>query len=360
MGQIKNHGKRGLIMPDVIVFGYGLIGKYVSLHLAKRGINVTVIDQEKKHSEHQNITFVQTNAYDYVTNIVENDFVINLLPGQFGHEIRKELISRKITLVDVAFSHELPHSLDGYAKEVGSSVIWDVGIAPGLSNMLVADALQELGHLDSVNIMVGGNPLEPDDNWSYMAPFSPVDVIEEYTRPARILQDGNITMVPALSEKIEIQHDKLGILEGWITDGLRSLVENIACTDMKEYTLRWPGHIEKWLRSKDDFVLAELLDEWKFDPMVKEFTWLRVEASGNDSTIVWDVFDKGADDGSSMSRTTGLVTAATLVYLLEVDNQMEPGVFAPEQTSRRLRKFVQEYLLQHDVEISRQNLTISE
>ena len=85
-----------------------------------------------------------------------------------------------------------------------------------------------------------------------------------------------------------------------------------------------------------------------------------MEASGNDSTIVWDVFDKGADDGSSMSRTTGLVTAATLVYLLEVDNQMQPGVFAPEQTSRRLRKFVQEYLLQHDVEISRQNLTISE
>ena len=208
--------------------------------------------------------------------------------------------------------------------------------------------------------MVGGNPLEPDDNWSYMAPFSPVDVIEEYTRPARILQNGNIIMVPALSEKIEIQHDELGILDGWITDGLRSLVENIACRDMKEYTLRWPGHIEKWLRSKDDFDMGELLDEWKFDPMVKEFTWLRVEASGNDSTIVWDVFDKGADDGSSMSRTTGLVTAATLVYLLEVDEQMEPGVFAPEQTSPRLRKFVQEYLLQHGVEISRQNLTISE
>ena len=239
-------------------------------------------------------------------------------------------------MVDVAFSHELPHVLDGYAKEVGSSVIWDVGIAPGLSNMLVADALQELGHLDSVNIMVGGNPFEPDDNWSYMAPFSPADVIEEYTRPARILQDGNIIMVPALSEKIEMQHGELGILEGWITDGLRSLVENISCRDMKEYTLRWPGHIEKWLRCKDHCDLGKLLDEWRFNPTVKEFTWLRVEASASDSTIVWDVFDKGADDGSSMSRTTGLVTAATLVYLLEVDNELEAGVFAPEHTSPEL------------------------
>ena len=155
-----------------------------------------------------------------------------------------------------------------------------------------------------------------------------------------------------------MQHGELGILEGWITDGLRSLVENISCRDMKEYTLRWPGHIEKWLHCKDNCDLGELLDEWRFDPTVKEFTWLRVEASASDSTIVWDVFDKGADDGSSMSRTTGLVTAATLVYLLEVDNELEAGVFAPEHTSPELRKFVQEYLLQHGVEISRQNLTI--
>ena len=359
MGQIKNRGKGSLNMSRIVVFGYGLIGKYVSLHLAKRGYSITVIDQEKKSSDNQNITFVQTNAYNYVSNLTENDFVINLLPGQFGHEIRKELISRKITLIDVAFSHELPQSLDEYAKESGSHVIWDVGIAPGLSNMLVADALEELGSLDSVNIIVGGNPLEPDGNWSYMAPFSPVDVVEEYTRPARILQDGNIIMVPALSEKIEILHDELGNLDGWITDGLRSLVENIPCKNMKEYTLRWPGHIEKWLSCKEDYDLQELLGEWKFDPEVKEFTWLRVEASGNGSTIVWDVFDKGADDGSSMSRTTGLVTTATLVYLLEVNEQIEPGVFAPEHTSPQLRAFVQEYLLNHGVEILRQNLTIS-
>ena len=63
--------------------------------------------------------------------------------------------------------------------------------------------------------MVGGLPLEKKPPWNYKAPFSPIDVIEEYTRPARIKENGNIKAVKALTGLINFElrfHEKREIL----------------------------------------------------------------------------------------------------------------------------------------------------
>ncbi len=80
-----------------------------------------------------------------------------------------------------------------------------------------------------------------------MAPFSPKDVIAEYTRPARVIRDGGEVVLPALSERHFIEVPEHGQMEAFLTDGLRSLLETIPAVEMSEYTIRWPGHIQRFI-----------------------------------------------------------------------------------------------------------------
>ena len=91
------------------------------------------------------------------------------------------------------------------SQRYGARILWDTGIAPGLSNMLLSRAYDEMGPLEKGEVRVGGNPTGPTGGWNYMAPFSPIDVIAEYTRPARVIRGSELVTLPALSERHEIK-----------------------------------------------------------------------------------------------------------------------------------------------------------
>jgi saccharopine dehydrogenase-like NADP-dependent oxidoreductase len=69
-----------------------------------------------------------------------------------------------------------------------------------------------------------------------------VDVLEIYTRPAKIVVNGKQLTVPALSDIEEINFEEIGTLEAFNTDGLRTLLHTMKIPNMKEKTLRYPGH----------------------------------------------------------------------------------------------------------------------
>lgn len=56
-----------------------------------------------------------------------------------------------------------------------------------------------------------------------MAGFAPFDVIEEYTRPARPVESGQIVGKEALSEPELMHFPGVGTLAAFIVDGPRSL-----------------------------------------------------------------------------------------------------------------------------------------
>jgi saccharopine dehydrogenase-like NADP-dependent oxidoreductase len=161
-----------------------------------------------------------------------------------------------------------------------------------------------------------------------MAPFSPSDVIEEYTRPARIRRDGEIKIEPALSERHTVTVPSYGQMEAFLTDGVRSLLDTIDGDELVEYTVRWPGHIQRYLEGNDSE--EDLIDAWAFDPQRPEFTWLAVEVKSKSETKRWEVIDEGKDGWSSMARTTGLVTVEVSEMLAE-NLIPESGVMAPER-----------------------------
>ena len=260
---------------------------------------------------HIGIKIHHGDALDHCSELGEYgnvDIVVNMLPGEIGNIAMNTLNEGLYRTVDLSFSDNTPDLHDEKARDWGVSILWDVGIAPGLSNMLLAEAYRKLGPLEKAEVRVGGNPTGPTQGWNYMAPFSPKDVIAEYTRPARVIRDSEEVALPALSERHMIDVPEHGQMEAFLTDGLRSVLRSIPAVEKSEYTIRWPGHIQKFIDERDAGTLDEdeLLRHWWYDHKTPEFTWMEVRAEGRDGTeMVWRVADYGGDDGSSMARATG-------------------------------------------------------
>ena len=192
--------------------------------------------------------------------------------------------------------------------------------------MFLAVADRSIGPLEKAEVWVGGNPTGPFGEWKYMAPFSPIDVIAEYTRPARVIRDGEEVVLPALSERHMLDTGEHGEMEAFLTDGLRSVLKSIPAVEMSEFTVRWPGHIQMFIDTRDSGGLDEneLIGQWSYDHKIPEFTWMRVRAEGRGGEVLeWEVEDHGGDDGHSMARATGMVTACCVEAWLE-DPMMLP------------------------------------
>lgn len=312
-----------------------------------KGHELCVVDLNQPLPFSTVVNYIQEDALTYVSSIKNQSIVLNLLPGSIGDAVRAPLLERGAIIIDLAFSAEDPDKYLEISRRTGGKMLWDIGVAPGLSNMLVAEAKRRLGSLEEVTIKVGGNPAEPDEGWSYMAPFSPTDVIEEYTRPARIVRNQEIIEVEALSDRHLIDVDGYGKMEAFLTDGLRSLL-HIGGKNMAEYTVRWPGHIDKWLAEGSQMDL----DDWRFDKSRKEFTWLQVKVSSSDEELGWELCDEGGPDGSSMARTTGLVTAACALMAVERPELIPEGINPPEALGTEAFSFVIDYLHSHGVVLS--------
>ncbi|HJM55542.1 MAG TPA: saccharopine dehydrogenase C-terminal domain-containing protein [Poseidonia sp.] len=317
-------------MQTLHCLGSGLVGAFVVRHLVKAGHDVHVYDL--KASDVDGITMHIGDITNELGQIPEG-LVVNMLPGDIGGMCTENLVKLGRKVVDLSFAEETPERLHEQALASNATVVWDVGIAPGLSNMLLAEAQAKLGKFTNAEIRVGGNPSQPDEKWSYMAPFSPADVIAEYTRPARVIRNSTITTLPALDERHLIEVHGKGEMEAFLSDGLRSLLFTMSAQEMSEYTVRWPGHIQRYIDQRDTGVIdiEALLDSWAFDKDRDEFTWMEVKAENETHRHIWTVQDKGSDEDSSMARTTGLVTIATVLTMCEHENILSPGVYSPEQ-----------------------------
>ena len=330
-------------MAVIHCFGVGLVGSYVAKKLAEAGHEVHAYDpQPHRVAGFPGIVVHHLGPNDEPVDRMEAfsrnggceiDLVVNMLPGSIGHASTASLAEKSLKTIDLSFSEFTPDRNDQKARDYGASILWDVGIAPGLSNMLLAEAFNEMGPLLNAEVRVGGNPTAPTGGWNYMAPFSPIDVIAEYTRPARVIRDSVEVSLPALSERHIIEVPEKGEMEAFLTDGLRSLLSSIPAEQMSEYTVRWPGHIQMFI----DYCERGGIDEedlergWRYDPKIPEFTWMEVFAEAHDGrSMSWIVQDHGGDDGHSMARCTGLVTYCSIIEWLNDPSMLPPGVHAPE------------------------------
>ena len=361
-------------MKSVLILGGGLVGRPMALDLHERGgFSVTVADLSDAALHKLQLDGISTIKADLSdTGSLHQfagsfDLFINAVPGSFGFRTLEILAGFGKPVVDIAFYADDPRQLDETARRAGSCLICDMGVAPGMSHLLSGYAASKLEHVDEIRILVGGLPVQRSLPWQYKAVFSPSDVIEEYTRPARLVEHGKIVFKEALSESEYIDFEGIGTLEAFNSDGLRTLAYTLKADKMVEKTLRYPGHIDavKLLRdsgflSTDTFksgklqfvplevTSAMLFEQWKLKPGEADLTVMRVEArgiqkSGKKTTLRWDLLDyyDHAHGIHSMARTTGYAATAAL-RMLAAGRFSSPGVHMPEQigTDEQLVKFI--------------------
>ena len=366
--------------PCIIVLGTGMVGSAIAREMAKTHFVISIDHSEEKLNQlrknNPSIRCLQKNLLDSSISFKEllspASLVISAVPGFMGYEILKKIIGTGKNCVDISFFPESIKELNELAIQNDVSVVMDCGVAPGMSNLILGYYEPKM-KIEEFVFYVGGLPIKREKPFEYKAPFSPIDVIEEYTRPARIRKKGSNQVVPAMSGLENLQFDGVGQLEGFYTDGLRSLLDSFPnIPEMTEKTLRYPGHTEliETLRSigffKKEHIEATakvLIECWKQTEDDHDLTVMKVLLRGKynqKETIIdyslLDFFDKN-ESISSMARTTGFTCCAMAECML--DNRFtKKGVFPPEIPGKEeyIFNFILSYLKNRGVEW---NCTIS-
>ena len=359
----------------ILLLGAGHVGSLIAYDLKLNGHEVSAVDIDKEALLNLSQKGIHTYHDDFTDSSVlqerikDMDLIVGATPGNLGFEIMKNVLEKGKNMVDISFCPEDYMELDSLAKKNNCTLIPDIGVAPGMCNVI-------LGHhnagmkVNSYKCLVGGLPLKREWPLEYKASWSPADVIEEYSRPARLKENGRIISKPALSDVELVNIDPVGSLEEFNSDGLRSLLFTMTeIPNMVEKTLRYPGTVEylKVLKhlgyfSNEEVIIGgkklkpaelsvKLLEKnWKRKKGEKEFTLMRVIINGMEqdkkveySYDLYDEYDEETDT-LSMARTTGYTCVAAAELIMEGFN--EKGVIPPEYLgkSEKNYEFIFNYL----------------
>ena len=343
----------------VIVLGAGLIGKAMAIDLV-RSFEVTSMDINEDSLHAVGRHGIKTQKADFsnlaqLSSLIEPfDLIIGAVPGFMGFQTAKTVIEAGKNMVDISFFPEDAFQLDELAKKKNVTIITDCGVAPGMGNIILGYHHHRM-KIHSYECLVGGLPVVREWPYEYKAVFSPIDVIEEYIRPARYVQNGAILIKEALSDPELIHFDGVGTLESWNSDGLRSLIKTMpTIPNMIEKTLRYPGCIEylRVLRESGFFSYDEveikgvkirpidltsklLFPKWKLKPGEEEFTVMRIriegEENGKSKKYEYNLLDRTRSntDTLSMARTTGY-TCTAVAHLVLDGKFTRKGISPPE------------------------------
>jgi saccharopine dehydrogenase-like NADP-dependent oxidoreductase len=359
-------------MANILVLGAGMVGRVIAADLAMEASHrVTIADVregnlagavERARAQARTVTPHRADLSDpaAVTRLAAGfDMVVGALSSRIGFAALGAVIDAGKNYVDISFMGEDFAAMNARAKAKGVTCVVDCGVAPGMSHILSAHLAAMLEPCETIEIYVGGLPRERRWPFEYKAAFAPSDVIEEYTRPARLVEHGKVVTREALSEPELLDFAGVGTLEAFNTDGLRSLTTSLSVPFMKEKTLRYPGHIELMRVMREtglfsqepikvgdamvrplDLTSTLMFPKWTYQPGEEDLTVMRVLATGvrkdgpargSRVRVVYDLFDlyHRATQATSMSRTTAFPAAIVAREIL-AGRFRQPGVNAPE------------------------------
>ena len=264
------------------------------------------------------------------------------LPGSIAQRALPAVVAGGSPVVDMTFTAEVKdRNLHRAAMDAVCTLVRDVGVAPGLSHLLAAEAAAELGGLESLTIYVGGVPQRPPaDPFRHAVYFNPLDLIAEYTRPARMRTTAKDRAPDPLRacEREKLVDGRLGELEAFPSDGLRTLLESYPkCPEMREMTLRWPGHLDymavmaaegRLAEGRAKATAADLAARFPGEKF-PDYLLMEVQARSGGRAIASRVLASSSGGLTAMSRTTAF-TATAAAHALAVGAFKQPGLHPPE------------------------------
>ena len=236
-------------MSTILLLGHGQMGSAVASDLISKGRQLLIVDTIFKTnvgpSEKLCIDLCDTEALRRIIRERHPSLAICCLPAALSYEAVKTCVEESLNCIDMSFTQRDLSELNDLAIDRGTLVLYDMGFAPGIPNMIIGSHLDSaLYGLDSARIYAGGVARNSATNkHGYVVTWSVDDLEIEFSRPARFKEDGVIKTAAPLDTPLELIQVGPYIFESFISDGIRSLLDtNIR--NIVERTLRWPGHVE--------------------------------------------------------------------------------------------------------------------
>lgn len=288
------------------------------------------------------------------------DAVVCALPYYFNLPMTRLALEMGAHYCDLGGNTEIVEQqkeLHAEAVVKGLSVVPDCGLAPGMVNILAQAGIDALDEVDAVRIRVGGLPQNPEPPLNYQIVYSMHGVLDYYTTPVLVLEDGEPTEVEALTGLETVTFaEPVGELEAFYTAGGISTMPfryrgRIPVMEYK--TLRYPGHArimkairELGLLEMDELEVdgCEIIPRHAFIEIVSprlrkpdghDLVAMRVEVEGrkggSDRRVTFDLVDRYDDENgiTAMMRTTGYSLALT--GLMQADGRIGAGVHTPDE-----------------------------
>ncbi|MGE7691734.1 saccharopine dehydrogenase family protein [Lysinibacillus sp. NPDC097214] len=356
----------------VVVLGAGLMGKEVARDLIKNSkvecvflgdIDVKIAQDFVDSLNTDKIEVVELHAErdDSLMEVIsKGDVVVNALFYAFNERVARAAIAAGVHSVDLG-GHiggvtEKILGLDEEAKAKGVTIIPDLGVAPGMVNILAGYGASKLDEVESIKLFVGGIPTEPKPPLNYTRVFSLDGVFDHYTDPSKVILKGKLQEVPSLSGVEPIYFKDFGVLEAFYTaGGISTLDKTFPNVQTLEYkTIRYKGHAEKFK------LLADLgfLDasnkvevenqEVSVRPVVREALKKQLELGTKPDAVLLRVIVAGEKaqqqvtyeyemvvrkdmtiNETAMARATAN-TISVVAQMIGENKISERGVFAPE------------------------------
>lgn len=306
------------------------------------------------------------------------DVAIEVLPPRFCFQTARLAVQSGVHLVNTMYmldvgetdpikkkaNEKAVHDLDEKAREMGVTILPEMGMDPGIDLILCGQAVRDLDEVHELYSYGAGFPdFEAADNpLKYKVTWTFDGVLKSYMRPGRILKDGHIIEVAAdemfsKAHSHELELEGFGRLEVFPNGDAIRYAEILGIRDqvktMGRFVLRWPGHCEFWEKMAKlgflhtspiqvgqaqviprDFVCSLLEPQLQYKENERDVAIVRVDArgvkDGQPRRHVFQVIDKrDLETGfTAMTRTVGFAASIGAHMILRGDVRKR-GVLSP-------------------------------
>jgi lysine 6-dehydrogenase len=386
-------------MKALVFGGSGTIGSAVAWDLAKddQVEAIGIVGRRKESLEETKRWIGSTKIVPHILDVHDKKAAITLMKQydvgviampdrKTSYRVAHTAIEAGLNIVDMLEEYhrrpdeyeteglELPRSmtLDEYGDWLHNSAIANgvtfvdgMGFAPGISNVTVGNAISKLDTAESVVARVGGIPAKEFAQrhpLRYMITWAFEHVLREYMIKLKVIKNGKVVEVDAISDRETFQFTKFGKnekLQCAVTPGMPSFIySRPQLKEFAEKTIRWPGHFQGVDTLKEcglldiephefngakivprEFLLSIISP--RLEPLEGEtdvcvmYNTVRGIKSGKRVKIehfMWDEAD--TENGiSAMRRSTGFPVAITARLLME-GLIKEKGIVPPEDCIR--------------------------
>ena len=316
----------------VAVLGAGLMGKEAArdLVLSPNVEKVLLCDldvgqanmfKEKLQNSKIEVLRLDANDDDNILQVMSQaDVVINALFYTFNEKVARLAVEAGVHCLDlgghIGGATDVVLSLNAKAKEKAVTLIPDLGVAPGMINILAGYGASKMDEVSGIKLYVGGIPVKPEGIFGYNIVFSLEGVFDHYTDPSHVIREGKLQEVSSLSEIEPIFFDEYGELEAFHTaGGTSTLPKSFPNIQTLEYkTIRYKGHAEKFkllvdlgLTNKNTVVNVNG-NVVKAREVLKEVLTPQLVLGDKEDAVLLRVIVSGMKDGEKISCTYEMST----------------------------------------------------